>query len=800
MKSELNSKDIQKLIVNKLSHCIGVNINDATNEQIYKAVAAVIEDIIIDCRSKFMNKVKKEKPKQVYYICMEFLLGRSLKNNLSNLNLLDEFSLALKNLGIDIENIYKEESDAALGNGGLGRLAACYLDALASSGYSSMGYSLRYEYGVFKQKLVDGWQSELPDFWLQSGEFWLIPRPEESIKVYLNGEVIENWDGIYHQIELKNANEIIAVPYDMLIPGYSCKGVSKLRLWAAKSQDFDMDSFNRGDYAKALEQEAMIEVITKVLYPADNHPEGKSLRLSQQYFLVSATIQDIVRRHLKIYNTLDNFPEEAVIHLNDTHPVLAIVELMRIMLDECGYTWEKAWSLVSKTFAYTNHTVMAEALEVWNEDLLRRRIPRIYQIIVELNNRFREELKKDKISDIVINKMLPISDGMISMPNLAILSSYKVNGVSALHTDILKNNVFKDFYNFCPEKFVNVTNGIAQRRWLNQANPKLTRLVKELIGDSFIDNPNDLENLLKYKDDRNVLSELEKIKYYNKERLSNFIKTTTGLIVDPNSIFDTQIKRLHEYKRQLMNALSILDIYLKLKDNSNIDFEPKTYIFSAKAAPSYYFAKEIIRLIYKLQEEINSDKSVNDKLKVVFIEDYRVSLAEILIPATEVSEQISLAGTEASGTSNMKFMLNGAITLGTLDGANVEINDAVGPSNTIIFGMKSDEVNNLRKSGYNPMVYYNNNCAKSAIDRLSAGISGVRFENIANYLMREDRYMVLADYSDYMNAQKMASELYLDKVKWNKMSLINIAKAGRFSADISVKNYADNIWNVKPLS
>lgn len=799
MKLDISSKEIQDLIINKLSHYVGVSVNTATDEQIYRAVSLVVEDIIIDCRNKFMDEVQKERPKQIYYICMEFLLGRSLKSNLSNLNLLENFSIALKNLGIDIEKIYKEESDAALGNGGLGRLAACYLDALASGGYSATGYSLRYEYGVFKQKLVDGWQTELPDFWLQTGALWLTPRPEESVSVLLNGEVHETWEYNAHQVEIKNANEIIAVPYDILIPGYNLNGVSKLRLWAAESREFNMDLFNKGDYSRVVERNTIASIITKVLYPADNHDEGKSLRLSQQYFLVSATIQDIVRRHLKIYNTLDNFPQEAIIHLNDTHPVLAIPEFMRLMLDDCGYSWEKSWDLVSKTFAYTNHTIMAEAMEVWSEDLLKRRIPRIYQIILEINNRIKSNLQNANISPDKINEMLPIKNGFISMPNLAILSSYKVNGVSALHTDILKNTVFKNFYHYSPDKFINVTNGITHRRWLDQANPKLSKLIKDLIGDKYVTEPNELKNLLKFKDDKNVLEDLESVKLFNKIRLSKFIKESTGIIVDPNSIFDTQIKRLHEYKRQLMNALSVLDLYIKLKENPNMNFEPKTYIFSAKAAPSYYFAKEVIKLIYKLQETINNDSDLKDKLKVVFIEDYRVSLAELLIPATEISEQISLAGTEASGTSNMKFMLNGAITLGTLDGANVEINEAVGNDNIIIFGMKSYEVNNLKKSGYNPMRYYNNNCAKAAIDMLSSGFDDARFENIANYLMREDRYMVLADFSDYVKAQARASELYLNKEKWNRMSLINIANAGRFSADISIKNYADKIWNVNPL-
>ncbi|MDQ5983808.1 MAG: glycogen/starch/alpha-glucan phosphorylase [Eubacteriales bacterium SKADARSKE-1] len=799
MITKLSVEKVHQLILAKLSHYVGVPACKASNEHIYRAVVLVVEDLMYNCRNKFMDKVQKQKAKQVYYICMEFLLGRSLKNNLFNLKMEDTFTQALKIIGISIDDIYEQEADAALGNGGLGRLAACFLDALASGKYPSTGYSLRYEYGVFRQKLVDGWQTELPDFWLPSGSLWLTPRPEESVKVLLDGKVKENWNGPYHQVTIEKANEVVAVPYDMMISGYNCNGVSKLRLWAAESRGFNMDLFNRGDYAKAMEQDAMASAITKVLYPADNHPDGKSLRLSQQYFLVSATIQDIVRRHLRIYNTLDNLSQKAAIHLNDTHPVLAIPELMRIMLDDCGYTWEKAWSIITQTFAYTNHTVMSEALEIWNEELFKRRLPRIYQIVEEINKRYFNSLTDLGLPLEQIERMVPINCGTIYMPNLAIVGSHSINGVSELHSQILKDKVFKDFYKIIPDKFLNVTNGIAHRRWLNQSNPKLSELITELIGDKYITEPTHLQTLLNFKDDESVLKKLKEIKLQNKIRLVKYIKDHTGISVDPTSIFDSQVKRLHEYKRQLMNALDILSTYISLKENPKIPFIPKTYIFSAKAASGYYFAKKIIKLIVAVNDLINNDPTVNDKLKSVFLEDYRVTLAEILIPATEISEQISLAGTEASGTSNMKFMLNGAITLGTMDGANIEIYEAVGSDNIIAFGMNAKEVNDLKKSGYNPMTYYNNNCAKSAINKIATGIGSTRFEEIASYLITRDPYMVLADFSDYDSAQKKASRLYSDSTKWNKMSLINIANAGRFSADISVKNYSDKIWHNTPL-
>ena len=800
MSLKISSGEIRKMLLSKLSHNFGVSPAEATNEHFYKALVLVVNDIMNQRRAQFTKSAAKQRSKQVYYLCMEFLMGKSLKNNLFNLGIEETVLTALSNLGIKLDDLYEQEPDAGLGNGGLGRLAACFLDSLATLGYQSMGYCLKYEYGIFNQKLIDGWQTELPDFWLPGGEVWLQGYPEKPVEVLFNGKIEDSWDGPYHQVNHVNATKVIAVPYDMMVSGYNGKGISRLRLWAAKSADFDMGLFNSGDYIRAMEQNAMAEVITKVLYPEDNHSEGKSLRLSQQYFLVSAAIQDIVRRHLRIYNTLDNIPEVVAIHLNDTHPVLAIPELMRIMLDECGYSWDSAWDIVTRTFAYTNHTVMREALECWGVDLIQRRLPRIYQILDEINKRFCASMHDLGIDGYQVGKMAIVNDGIVKMANLAVATSHSVNGVSKLHSEILKQTVFHDFFTVMPDKFKNVTNGIAHRRWLNQSNPKLAKLITGLIGNGYITDASKLQELLNFKDDESVLDELAQIKLKNKERMAEYIKKYNNIIVDPSSIFDVQVKRLHEYKRQHLNALNILSTYQWLRDNPNAEFVPKTYIFGAKAAPGYYFAKEIIKFIVKLSETINNDPRVNEKLKVVYLEDYRVTVAEQLMPSAEISEQISLAGTEASGTGNMKFMINGAITLGTLDGANVEINEAVGADNIIIFGMTTDEVESLKKQNYNPTVHYNNNpIIKRAVDEITSGIGLNRFENISNSLINQDPYMVLADFEDYSKAQQKASELYLDKKYWNRMSLINIANAGRFAADRAILEYANNIWLTNPV-
>lgn len=797
MDYKLTPKQAEELILTKLSHNFGVSQKDATDEHYYKAVVLVVKDLLTSGYTEFSRKAVQQGKKTVYYLCMEFLMGRSLKNNLSNLGLEGTINTALKNLGVKLDNIYEQEPDAGLGNGGLGRLAACFLDALASQAYPSMGYSLRYEYGIFSQKLIDGWQTEMPDFWLPGGSVWLQDHPEKAITIKFNGRVVDEWKDGLHKVDIVDSYDVVAIPYDMMVAGNDGKGVSRLRLWAAKSNDFDMQLFNDGAYLRAIEQNAMAESITKVLYPGDNHPEGKSLRLNQQYFLVSATIQDIINRHLRNYNTLDNLPELVTIHLNDTHPVLAVPELMRILMDECGYEWDRAWDIVSRTIAYTNHTVMKEALECWEEQMFKTKLPRIYEILFELNKRFCAAMHERGVDGYQVGRMAIINNGVVKMANLAVIAGYKVNGVSALHSEILKDTVFHDFYTVFPEKFTNVTNGVAHRRWLNQSNPQLANLLNELIGTDYIDDASQLSKLMAYKDDKVVLQRLEKIKRANKLKMVDYIKKHNGVTVDPDSIFDVQVKRLHEYKRQLMNALHILSTYRWLRENPNADFTPKTYIFGAKAAPGYYFAKQIIQFIIALSNKIENDSRVNKKLKVVYLEDYRVTLAEKLIPASEISEQISLAGTEASGTSNMKFMLNGAITMGTLDGANVEINQAVGDENMFLFGLKTPEVENIKRNGYNPMVYYQNNgILRGAIDE----INSTRFGAIANSLMNVDPYMVLADFADYSAAQQKASALYAqNKEQWNRMSLINIANAGIFAADRSIRDYANNIWNLTPV-
>ena len=737
--------------------------------------------------------------KEIYYLCMDFIMGRSLKNNLYNLDLTDTFKKALESFDVSLDKLYEKEPDAGLGNGGLGRLAACYLDGLATNGFQSMGYSIRYEAGIFKQKLVDGWQTELPDFWLPGGDVWLVPRDERSVEVKFEGWVDESWDGDFHHVDYRDCNTVTAVPYDMYVSGKG-KGVSRLRLWASRKPELDMGLFNSGSYVKAMEQSAMAEAISKVLYPADNTPEGKSLRLRQQYFLVSASIQDIIQRHLTRYGTLDNLPDKVAIHINDTHPTMAIPELMRIMLDECGYDWDTAWSLVTRTVAYTNHTVMKEALECWSEDLYKRLLPRIYSITKEIDNRFRAYVWGATGDADKVERMAIVSGGVVRMANLCVAGSHSVNGVSALHSEILKDTVFNDFYTITPEKFTNVTNGIAFRRWICQSNPKLTSFITELIGDGFITKSDELLKLREFKDDKQVLDRLAAIKLANKEKFADIVKKRNGIELDPTSIFDVQVKRLHEYKRQQLNVLNIIAEYQMLKANPNMEFQPRTYIFASKAAPGYFMAKKIIELIDALSKVVNNDPDIKGRIKVVFMEDYNVSLAEKLMPAADISEQISLAGTEASGTGNMKLMLNGAVTLGTLDGANVEIHDAVGDDNIFIFGLKTPEVMQLQKKGYNPMEYmYNNDVLKSAVEFIQAGVNGKSFGEISSSLMNVDQYMALADFADYQKAQQLSAKAYQDKEKFARMSLMNISGAGIFSADRSIMDYANNIWHTQPV-
>ena len=799
MNYSLTKKQAKELVESKLSHFIGVNPNEATNEQFYKAISLIVRDMMSQGRAEFSKEGSKKGTKRVYYLCMEFLMGRSLKNNLYNLNLTKTFESVLKDYGIKIDSIYDCEPDAGLGNGGLGRLAACYLDGLATQGYVAKGYSILYEYGIFKQKLVDGWQTELPDFWLPGGDVWLVPHEESAININFEGEIRDIWENQYHHVEIENPNTIQAIPYDMHVAGKDGKGVSVLRLWAAKAPGLDMALFNQGDYMRAMERNAMAEVISKVLYPADNHPEGKSLRLRQQYFLVSASVQDIVQHHLREFGTMDNFADKVAIHVNDTHPTMAIPELMRILLDECGYGWDEAWNIVTKTVAYTNHTVMKEALECWPEDLYKRLMPRLWQITKEIDNRFRSYVWESTHDADKVERMAVMSNGVVRMANLCVAGSHCVNGVSALHSEILKDTVFSDFYSLTPDKFTNVTNGIAHRRWLCQANPKLTSFLTETIGDGFVKNGDVLLDLRKYKDDKAVLDELQKIKRANKEEFAKYVLKHNGIKLDPDSIFDVQVKRLHEYKRQQLNALNILSQYLAIKENPNGEFIPHTYIFGAKAASGYFMAKKIISFICALADVINNDPDVKDRLKVVYVEDYNVTLAEKLMPAADISEQISLAGTEASGTGNMKLMLNGAVTLGTMDGANVEIYEAVGDENIYIFGMSTPEVEQLKKRGYDPTSFYNNNAELHKIlDFANAnGIGGKMFHEVTASIIHHDPYMALADFEDYRATQQRISKDFLDRDNWNKMSLMNISGAGRFAADRAINEYAQNIWNAK---
>ena len=802
----ITEKEVKELVKGKLSRYYGVLPTEASKEQLYRAVVMCVRDILLEKRQLFQKKCKAKRAKRVYYLCMEFLLGRSLKNSLYNLSATEAFSKAVSSYGRSLEELYELEPDAGLGNGGLGRLAACFLDALASGNYPAMGYSLRYEYGLFKQKIVDGWQMELPDVWLPGGEVWLTQRTDKSFIVRFNGKVEEKWTENGMQLIYSDTKDIEAVAYDMMISGKDSEAVSVLRLWKAKPlQDFNMKLFSQGDYYQAMTEDNDAEMLTKVLYPADNHLNGKSLRLKQQYFLCSASIQNIIEDHRHRYGTLKDLPKLAAIHLNDTHPAMAVPELMRILIDEYYYNWEDAWAITTSTCAYTNHTVLAEALETWSEDLVERIVPRIHSIIQEINRRLCEELWGRFPGEWAkISRMAIIEHSRIKMANLSVYGGHSVNGVAALHSEIIKQSVFKDFYDFSPEKFTNVTNGIAYRRWLCQSNPELTQLLCDCIGDGFVHDASQLAEFKKFEDDATVLSRLEEIKAIKKKQFVDYALKKQGFVINPDSIFDTQAKRLHEYKRQLLNVLNIIDIYLDLQDNPEKKMQPKTFIFGAKAAPGYSMAKQIIKLINFLSADIRKNPKINEKLNVVYMEDYNVTMSEKLMPASEISEQISLAGKEASGTGNMKFMINGALTIGTLDGANVEMAQAVGNENIFIFGLKSNEVDDIWRAGYSSSKYYNDSPKlRRIVEALIIGFNGQSFSDMANYLLTgspvADPYMCMADFISYNRTQHKISELYVkDKAKWNKMSLNNIAASGFVAADRSIKEYAENIWNLKP--
>ncbi len=798
--------EVKENIEAKLSRYFGCTPKDASRDQIYKAVSMTVKDILTQKRGDFKQEVNAKGAKRVYYMCVEFLLGRSLKTNLCNLGLDKAYADALKDYGFELEDILACEPDAGLGNGGLGRLAACFMDSLSSLDYPATGFSICYEYGFFKQMIVDGMQVELPDNWLPGGEVWLVPRTDRIYRVKMGGHIRENWNDGHLEILYDDCEEIEAVPYDLMISGSDSKAVSQLRLWRARdTHNFNMGLFTQGQYTRAMEESTNAEIISKVLYPSDNHIEGKLLRLSQQYFLVSASCQSIIRDHMAVYGTLDNLADKVAIHINDTHPTLCIPELMRILIDEYFYDWDRAWEMVTKICSYTNHTVMPEALETWNEDLFRLKLPRIHMIIKEINERFcRDAWQAFPGNWNRISKMSIIGYGQVRMANLCAVACHSINGVSKLHSEILVKSIFKDFYAMYPEKFCNVTNGIAHRRWLCYSNPQLAGLLDNTIGPGYRHNPEELAEFAKFADDKAVLEEVRRIKHENKIAFSDYLYAKTGKAIDTHSLFDVHIKRLHEYKRQLLNVMNIISLYLEIKDNPDKDFQPQTFLFGAKAAPGYYMAKNIIKLIYCLGKEIEKDPVVREKLAVVFLEDYNVTLAEHLIPAAEISEQISLAGKEASGTGCMKLMINGAMTIGTLDGANIEMLAAAGKENMYIFGLTSAEVDDIWLRGYNCAEYYaNNERLKRIINALSVGFNGVSFIEIANYLLSgpgiADPYMCMADFESYHMTRERAIADYQDKEKWNRMSLMNIASAGYFAADRSIHEYARNIWHLEQV-
>ena len=794
-------REFEKLLKDKLMSECNVTLDAASADQIYRCLAMITRQIMSDRQKQYQSKVLGEGKKQVYYLCMEFLMGRSLRTSLFNLGLNEVAESVLADADVKIDTIYEQEPDAGLGNGGLGRLAACYLDGMATDCIPGTGYSILYEYGIFKQKIVDGWQQETADNWLPGGQVWIKSHPDQAQEIRFDGQAIETWEGGFHHVKYENYNSVIAVPNDMYVAGYGSNGVSKLRLWQAKAPSFDMSSFNAGNYNTAISRSASAELISKILYPNDNHTEGKILRLRQQYFFSAASIADILQNHLNQYGTLDNLADKVAIQLNDTHPTVAIPEMMRILLDECSYEWDAAFDICRKVFAYTNHTVMSEALEKWNADIFRNTLPRIWQIVCEMDRRCRADLAKAFPGDQgKIDYMAIIGDNQVRTANICAYTCHAINGVSKLHSEIIKDSVFHDYFLYKPQAFKNVTNGIAYRRWLLCSNPGLTKLLEETIGDGFKTDASELKKLEKFVDDKTVQAAAAKVKRENKANFANYLQKATGQVIDPDSIFDCQVKRMHEYKRQHLNALNIAAQYLYLKENPNADFIPKTYIFGAKAAPGYYMAKQMIRMICKLGKLIDNDPAVKDKLRIVYLEDYCVSLSERLMPASEVSEQISLAGTEASGTGNMKFMLNGAITLGTLDGANVEIADAAGHENEIIFGMLTPEVNALKGMGYHPNAFISgDNTAMAVLDFLEKGWNGENFSEVTSNLRNSDPYMVMADFKDYRRAQHDLQELYRDKQKWNHMSLKNISNAGIFSADRSIMDYARDIWGATPV-
>lgn len=784
---------LRKQIERNLKVSFGKELGEAKDFEIYRALGQAVMENIAD--NWYDTGKLYEKQKQAFYLSAEFLMGRALGNNLINLGMLKEVQELFDELGIDYNKVEDAEEDSALGNGGLGRLAACFLDSLATLNLPGKGYGIRYRNGIFNQEFRDGYQIEKPETWLKYGDVWSVMRPDDEV-------IVTFGDG-----------SVRAVPYDMPIIGYGTNNINTLRLWEAHSLvDLDLGKFNQQDYLHATQQKTLVEDISRVLYPNDSTDEGKKLRLKQQYFFVSASLQDIVKRYKKVHgNDFDKFAEFTAIQLNDTHPVIAIPELMRIFIDIEGISWEKAWSIVEKTFAYTNHTILAEALEKWWVGLYEQVVPRVYQITQGIDNQLRELLEQKFPGDKARQDRMRIINGnMIHMAWLAIYGSHKVNGVAALHTEILKNKELKDWYELYPEKFLNKTNGITQRRWLLQSNPQLASLITELIGDAWITDLSELKKLEAYLDDEKVLKRILDIKHEKKVELAEFLKRTQGIEINPDSIFDVQIKRLHEYKRQLLNIFQIIGLYNKLKLNPSMNFTPVTYIFGAKAAPGYFVAKGIIRLINEVAQMINKDPDVNSKLKVVFVENYRVSVAQKLFPAADISEQISTAGKEASGTGNMKFMLNGALTLGTMDGANVEIVEEAGKENNYIFGLTVKEVEEMRANGYDPHVPYNcveglKKIVDSLVDGTFSDLGNGVYGTIHRSLMENapwhqaDQYFVLEDYEAYRRTQQLINKEYTFRMDWARKQLKNIANAGKFSSDRTIKEYAEEIWNITPV-
>lgn len=804
-----NKDDFKDQVVENVKTLTKKTIDIASKQEIYQAVAFALRDIITDRWIATHKSYEEQDGKIVYYLSMEFLMGRALGNNLINLMAKKEVEEVLMELGINYNDIEEQEPDPGLGNGGLGRLAACFLDSLATLEYPAYGCGIRYRYGIFEQKIMDGYQVEFPDNWLEHGNPWEIRRPEYSSEVkfggYVRSEKKENGEDRFIQ---ENYQSVIAVPFDIPIVGYNNYSVNTLRLWDAKAVNkFDLKKFDQGEYNKAVEEQYLAQTIVEVLYPNDNHIQGKELRLKQQYFFISASVQQAVKKFKSNHTDLREMPKKVAFQLNDTHPSVAVAELMRILLDEEDLSWEEAWDITTQVCAYTNHTIMSEALEKWPVELFSRLLPRIYQIIEEINRRFCLKLLIHYNNDNErIRRMAIISDGQVKMAWLAIVGSHSVNGVAALHTEILKNQELKDFYKIFPEKFNNKTNGITQRRWLLKANPKLAELITNTIGDEWITNLSELKKLAPYKEDEGFRNKFMEIKYDNKVKLAKYIKEHNNIDVDPNSIFDIQIKRLHEYKRQLLNVLHIMYLYNQLKANPSMDFYPRTFIFGAKAAPGYRRAKLIIKLINTVADIINNDAGINGKIKVVFIENYNVSNAEKLFPAADISEQISTASKEASGTGNMKFMLNGAVTIGTLDGANIEIKEEVGDENIFIFGLTADEVIEYYKNGrYNPWDIYNTNQdIRMVLTQLINGFLSPNdselFREIYESLLNgRDEYFILKDFESYANTHKKMVEAYKNKEQWVKMQIMNTALSGKFSSDRTIKEYAEEIWNLKPI-